>query len=318
MAHGFTFDASYAGIRIDVLSSNIAHGRKTKPHTFPKRDGATVEDMGRGPWVCGLQFIFIDRKAQPGELQSPGTAIERFNAFDKLVDEGTIRRLVHPYTKSRLCSISDFTHDADGDGGIEISCSATFTEENSIPPTFAAGGGVQTIAGSHEVESKVLQANASLELPAAGLSLAELEDAQLELDRVTLAVEQWDSDPSLSARQVHLQMATINNALSSRLEDLDTARDINRFPIMKQYTLLQYQVRLAAEAFTTDTTRVVTITTVEPLPLRVIAARFYGANQAERRFAEMLELNPEIRNPGLIGRGIDLKAYSANAEPGAF
>ena len=318
MAQGFTFDASFAGIRIDVLSANVRHGRKGKLHTFAKRNGGTKEDSGREPWVCDMEFIFVDRKAQPGETEAPGTALERWQEFDSLVDEGVVRRLVHPYVGAVLCSLSDYTHAADGDGGIEISCSATFTEENSLPPTFAAGVGVQTIAGAHEVSSKALQASGALELSGAALSGDELTDSQAEIDAAVSAVEEWDADPTVTARQVHLQMASIINALSARLDALNAATNIDRYPIMKQYTLLQYQVRLAAEAFTTDTTRIVTITTKQPLPLRVIAGRFYGAAEADRRFAEMLELNPEIRNPALIARGIELKAYAANAEPGAF
>jgi len=316
MAQGFTFDASFAGIRIDVLASNIRHGRKTQAHTFPKRDGATNEDMGREPWVCDLQFIFVDRKAQEGETADPGTALDRWKAFDELVESGAIRRLVHPYAGAKRCSISSYTHNADGDGGVEIECSATFTEEESISPTRSLGAGIQKIAGSHEVEAQSVQAGVAVSSSSAGLSVAEQEAAQADLDVAQDTVALWDADPTITTREVHLQMASINNGLSARLEELDAARNIDRYPIMKQFTLLQYQVKLAAEAFTAEDERIVSIETKQRLPLRVIAARFYGAAQAERRFGEMLELNPEIRNPAIIERGTILKAYSPNSEPG--
>lgn len=316
MSQGFTYDASFGGIRIDVESSDIDHGRKLASHKYPKRDGATNKDQGREPWVCSLEFVFGNRRIQEGETEQPGSAIERWEIFDKLVAEGPVRRLVHPYTKSRLCKISGYRHHADGEGEPTIRCSATFTEEHSHAPTFAVGVGVQTIAGSHEVQAKALQALASLDLPNVALDPIELSAAQAEIAQVAATVDNWDADPTLTARGVHLQMATLNNALGARLEALDCASDIDRYPIMKQYTLLQYQVRLAAEAFTTETTRIVTITTITPLPLRVIATRFYGADQSERRFAEMLELNPELRSPALVDGGIELRAYARGSEPG--
>jgi hypothetical protein len=50
----------------------------------------------------------------------------------------------------------------------------------------------------------------------------------------------------------------------------------------------------------------------------VIAARFYGAAEAERRFDEMRELNPEIRNQSIIPSGTELTAYSRVVEPRRF
>jgi len=319
MADGFTFDASFGGIRIDVLSTNIRHGRKKATHTFAKRDGATLEDSGREPFVCDVEFLFVDRKAQEGEDAGVGTYLERFQAFDELVAADVTRRFVHPYVGAKLCGISNFTHSASGEGQPAISCSATFTEESSFVPTVDQGGaGVQTLVGAHEVADRALLAAQALQSPIAGLTDAELDRAAGKLAGTRVVVDNWDLDPEMTARQVHLQMASVNNALSAELEALETATDIDRYPIMKQFTLLQYQVRRAAEAFTSETPRIVTITTTEPLPLRVIASRFYGAREASTRFDQMLELNPEIRNPALIGRGVELKAYARNAEPGAF
>jgi prophage DNA circulation protein len=318
MAHGFTFDASWGGVRIDVLSTNIRHGRRNTAHIFPKRDGATIEDSGREPFVCDVDFVFVDRRAQEGEDAGVGTYLERFQAFDNLVETASALRFIHPYVGAKLCSISNFAHNASGDGQPAISCSATFTEETSFAPTVGNGSGVQTLVGSHEVAASALDAAASLQDTGAGLTDAEISTAAGELAGTRAVVDNWDLDPDLSARQVHLQMASVNNALSSRLEQLDAASDVDRYPIMKQYTLLQYQVRRAAEAFTSETTRIVTITTSQPLPLRVIAARFYGAREAGERFEQLLELNPSIRNPALVGRGVELKAYARNAEPGAY
>lgn len=306
MPPGFTFEASFAGIRIDVLSSTITHGRDVIAHKFPKRDGATNEDMGRQQFNCVLQFLFIDNRFVP---EGEGNYQERFEAFNKIVDDGTPRVLVHPYEGAVRCNVADFTHDADGNTQPVINASASFMEEIDLPPVFAAGAGSQTRASAQDVRAEAVQAESSLE--EVGFDPSTVQFAAEEAAR-------WEGDPELSAREVQLQMAVINQNLNRELDELEVATDLSRHPLHKQYTRLQHSLRRAAEAFTTTTTRIVSINVLEPLPLRVIAARFYGAEQAERRFREMLDLNPAIRNPAIIPAGTTLKAYSRGTAPRRF
>lgn len=306
MPPGFTFEASYDGIRIDVLSSTIRHGRTVVAHQFPKRDGATNEDMGREQFVCSLQFLFIDHRFV---AEGEGNWLDRFRAFDIAVDDDKPRVLVHPYEGAVRCNVSDFSHDADGAGEPVITASAMFSEEISLPPVFVAGAGAQTRASAQDVRAEAVQAEQSLD--EIGFDPSLVQFAAAEADR-------WEGDPDLSAREVQLQMAVINQNLNRELDELEVATDLSRHPIHKQYTRLQHSLRRAAEAFTTTTTRIVQINVLEPLPLRVIAARFYGAEQAERRFREMRDLNPAIRNPAVIPAGTTLKAYSRGTAPRRF
>jgi prophage DNA circulation protein len=306
MPPGFTFEASYDGIRIDVLSSTIRHGRSVVAHRFPKRDGATNEDMGREQFVCTLQFLFIDHRFV---AEGEGNYADRFRAFSRLLDEGRPRVLVHPYEGAVRCNVGEFAHDADGTLHPVINASATFSEEIDLPPVFVAGAGAQTRASAQDVRAEAIQAEASLD--EIGADPSTVRFAADEAAR-------WESDPDLSAREVQLQMAVINQNLNRELDKLGVATDLSRHPLHKQYTRLQHSLRRAAEAFTTTTTRIVTINVLEPLPLRVIAARFYGAEQAERRFREMRELNPAIPNPAIIAAGTELKAYSRGTAPRRF
>jgi len=315
VSNGFTFDASYGGVRIDVVSSSIAHGRKLTAHGRAKRDGARLEDSGRQPWVCDLDFLFIDRRLQEGESEAPAPALERFAEFDRLVSKGIVRRLVHPYSPSRLCRISNFVHAADGEGQPTIRCSATFTEEMNEVPVFEAASSLRATGGVHQLKTVIVRARAALD--SADLAPSELAEANAELDTLEDTASAWESDPTVSARDVHLQMATSNNTVGARLESLDCARRLERWLIVKEYTALQYWTRVAAEAFTAETRRVVTLTTHVPMPLRIIAARFYGAREAEDRMHELLELNPELRTPALVDAGIEIRAYAQESEPGA-
>ena len=316
MPEGFTFEATFDGIRIDVLSSQVSHGRAVVPHRFPKRDGADLEDMGREPFVCTMEFLFIDNRdalaaaknrGLTGGGADTGNWQDRFTEFDAIVGEDTPRVLIHPYVGAVNCRISNFSHSADGETQPSIRASATFTEEISLPPVFAAGGGAQTRASSQEVRASQVGADNALE--DVGLSSDLPQEATAE-------AEAWEADPELSAREVQLQMATKNNELSAELDALGVAFDLDMHPIMRSYTELQYNLRRSADAFTATTTRIVIITVTEPTPLRVIAARFYGAEQAERRFGELLDLNPEIRDPSLVPSGTTLQAYSRRVASG--
>lgn len=306
MPPGFTFEASYDGIRIDVVSSSIRHGRSVVAHRFPKRSGATNEDMGREQFICTLQFLFIDHRFV---AEGEGNYDDRWRAFDAAVGEGKPRVLVHPYEGAVRCNVSDFSHNADGQGQPVINASATFSEEISLPPVFVAGAGAQTRASAQDVRAEATEAESSLD--EIGFDASTVQFAAAEAER-------WEGDPELSAREVQLQMAVINQNLNRELDELDVATDLSRHPLHKQYTRLQHSLRRAAEAFTTTTTRIVTINVLEPLPLRVIAARFYGADQAERRFREMRELNPAIPNPAIVAAGAELKAYSRGTAPRRF
>ncbi len=309
---GYSFDASWGGIRIDVTSTSTPdHGRRTIPHDLPKRDGTTLEDQGRKAFSAQMDFIFIDRKALPGEEVPILDYRGRWNAFDEKVAEGKIETLIHPYAGAVKCRIENYSHSGSATGQAVITCSATFIEENSLPPVFAADDlGVQTLGGAQDVRAFGTTADAAREdiglaaSPAVATSIA--------------AAESWESDPLLTARHVLTEMAIEINKLNAELVAIDAATDIDAYPIMRDYTLLQHSLRKTAEAFSATTTRIVTLTVTEPLPLRVIAAQFYGADEAERRFNELLELNPNLPTPVIVQRGTNLKALSPDVAPGTF
>jgi prophage DNA circulation protein len=306
MPDGFLYEAEFAGFKLDVISSRIEHGRAVVEHLYPKRDGADLEDMGREPFRCTMEFLFIDHRfasASEGDYQ------QRFETFNAIMQSGEARVLVHPYEGSVNCRAVDFSHDGTGDNQSVITASATFVEEITIAPVFAAGAGAQTRVSVQDAAGAQVSTDQALE--ELGLTSDVTADA-------LAAVESWQADPTLSARRVQLEMASINNRLNAELDAFDAYDDVTRFPLVKEYTLLQYTMRRAAESFTTTTTRIVKLKVTEPLPLKVIAARFYGAAQAERRFGELRELNPELHDPLLIPRNTELRAYAPSTESRRF
>lgn len=310
MADGFRYEASFDGVRIDVLSTNSNHGRRVFPHEFPKKSGATTEDQGREPLNVSISFIFIDRKAREGESLPIGDYQERFEAFQDLLLVDAVRTLVHPYLGQIRCRIRNFSTDGDGEGQPVIRCTADFIEENTEPVILdILDGAIQATAGAQAVQEA--QASADEALLASGLS------SSLPLQGFELATS-WAVSFGLTTREVQLQMAEFNARLNDELVGFELGGDADKTQVMKSYTLLQYRMRKAAESFSTTTPRVVEIVTTELVPLRMIAARFYGADEAERRFAELLELNPQIRTPACVPPKLTLKAYSRTVRPQEF
>lgn len=310
MSRFYRFEASWGGIRIDVTSSNTNHGRRMFGHEFPKKRGASTEDKGRRPQVINLEFLFIDRKAQPGEDVPVGGYEQRFEVFNNLVKSEDIRTLVHPYLGQIRCRISNYSHSADGEGQAQILCSATFTEDNEEPPILdIVDGAIQVTAGSQAVLAARNAAND--DLAAAGFTSA-LPDLAFDLSA------SWELSLGLTTRTVQTEMAALNARLNAELNTLGTATNIELLPIMRSYTLLQFRLRKAAEAFSTTTPRIVEITVEGLIPLRIIAAEFYGAEQAEQRFLELLDLNPQLRTPACVQPGQVLKAFSRTVRSNEF
>ena len=299
MSDGFAFEARFAGLKVDVLSSRISRGRTLITHRYPKKDGADLEDMGREPLVIDLELVFIDNRfSDVGE----GDYLDRFASFEALYLDGATATLLHPYVGNVSCKLSRLEESADGSGQPQILASATFTEDLTTPPTLAVEAGVPAQAGAHEVNVAAIEADATL--ADQGLESTVTGD-------VADAAETWSVSPDLSTRAVQLEMSGLNNRLDAELATFEAATNIDRYPIVREYTRLQYQLRRAAEAFTATLQRVIEVELVEPLPLRVFAGRFYGAAEADTRFAELLELNPGLATPGLVPRGTRLKAFAS-------
>lgn len=310
MSQGFRFEASFAGVRIDVLSTSTSHPRRVFPHEFPNKSGAETEDQGRGTLRITLAFLFIDRKASGDETLPIGDFQERFDEFSELVAEDPVRTLVHPYLGQIRCRIADFSTTGDGEGQAQIRCSASFVEEISETPVLdIVDSAIQATAGAQSVLAASVGAHDAL--AAQGLS-SELPGA------AAATAEQWGFRVDLTTRSVQLEMADLNARLSVELDTLMAGGDVDSAPILSAYTVLQYRLRKAAEAFSTTTPRIIEITTTGTVPLLAIAARFYGAREAERRFAEMLDLNPQLRTPGCVPPAVTLKAYSRTVRPQEF
>lgn len=293
----FVFEATFDGIRLDVASTNVSDGRDNIAHTFPKRSGADLEDQGRRVRVITLALVFFDPK-----IDEPEDFVKRFKRFEALYEVAATRTLQHPYLGPISCKIDSLSHNADSERGPFISASATFLEDISRPPAFRAGAGVQTQVGAVDVENSRTRLNillASLGLPPSPVAEEALAQAR-----------KWETTITTSVREVQLEAASLNDQLNAELADIQAGASLAKHAAAKEYTFLAQAVQKTSESFTSLTTRIITITVTEPLPLLLLAANVYTATQALSRAAEMRDLNPALRRLSLIPAGTAVKAYS--------
>nr|WP_051355237.1 DNA circularization N-terminal domain-containing protein [Edwardsiella hoshinae] len=59
-------DASFKGVRFDVLRESTSHGRDHADHEYPFIDGADVHDLGRKARNIRLTAFFGERIMIPG------------------------------------------------------------------------------------------------------------------------------------------------------------------------------------------------------------------------------------------------------------
>lgn len=302
MSQGFRYPASWAGIAIDVTGASVRHGRTVPQHLRPRRDGASLEDTGRDPWVCQVEFLFLDRDAHPGEPSPLPDYEQRFTAFDVLVDSGATRTLVHPYQGAVRCKVEGFEHRAAAeDGQPVIRCSATFIEDGEAEIVFAPDP-IKSVSGPQSLRGRATQVKTALSDTGAPES-AVLADVDVDADR-------WGNDPTLSSRQVYLEMVRLRRRLSDEMLAADPYTSIERYPIARAYHELQWELVRAFEAYSSSSSRVISLEVTAAQPLRTIAANFYGAAQADARLVELLDLNPGLRTPALVPAGTTLRAYA--------
>ena len=301
----FSYKAKFGEVDLNLTSTSCSHGHALAQHRQPNRNGARLESMGRNPLEIQLSFIFFDSGNEFLDTDgNPSTNPERdasfqFAKFNEMLQTNTPRTLVHPYLGSLRGRISDFSHDASAQSSA-ITCQATFIEEIDEKKIVDPDSAISA-TGSQAAQSRTLSVDDIL--AENGLTSTVTGEAREVL-------VQWESDPTISARRVQLEMTTLNNKLSAELITIQSRSDLSQFPIVKAYTNLQHTITEAAMTYTAKQPKVIDLTVHGPAPLRLIAASFYGAREANERFLEIIDLNPNLRQVGMVPRGTLLKVYA--------
>lgn len=297
--------ARFGGIAFDCIATADSVNRGVVKHTFPRKDGAHLVDMGAGPRNTRLHCIFFE--VPPDGDDSGLNYLKRYERFYEVLNSGETRAFVHPIFGTYQAKVDgDIGTDATSDEIDALTLSVTFTEDGVGKWTWDQAAAQPVDAGISAVT-----------VEAAKLDQA-LDEFELESSVATESVEQvsaWREDETISARRVNLELQSLSNKISNTIDELELSSNLDRQPIWRSMQRLQGEIRRAAQLFIQSQPQIFSFTVVEDAPLRVIVVDLYGSSGFDHRYEEIIRLN-DIDDPLVIRAGTKLKATSPNTQRG--
>lgn len=286
------YRSSYGGVEFDCLTTSDSIDRAVVMHSYPRRDGGNGQDMGAGPRETDCRAIFWERPALPGDKPlSSQNHLRRFQEFFKVTQSGRPQEFVHPVTGSYRARAIGVGWETVGDLRNVILCDVTFVEEGTEPAPFALRAPLAAGRAAVSVQGSLLDR-----------ALADIGKATDVVNDALIAVERWESDLTVSVREVNLEVASFNDRIDRQIRILGLESDPAGHGAWKAFQLFNFQIALAAEAFRQQQPQLIEIELRANLPLRVVVTEHYGATDADQRYAEVMRLN-DIEDPSSILAG---------------
>jgi hypothetical protein len=265
-------------------------GRDIVVKSPSRGDVHILQDRGLRHRTLRCDLVFVD---EPGRT----AAIERFRDFQRLANDGEPQLFRHPIDGSYRARVSDFEYSVSAEE-LAVTSSCVFLADGDILTVVEPGFGAAPLAGVEEVA-----ATAS----ACEVELAEIR-ASSDVPRSTLdTVTAWTQAETPDTRAVYLEAASLSQQINEEVTRLELVTNLDRWPVYREFVNLNFQMRRAAEAVTSETSDVFEILVEAAQPLRALCAQLYGAAFAEDKARQITQLNG-FRTPGLVPAGTRLKA----------
>jgi prophage DNA circulation protein len=285
----FLMAASYGGVTFWVSSMSGKAGRDIVIKSPSRGDAHVLQDRGLRHRTLACQLFFVD---EPGA----DPLLDRFRQFQELVNRGDAQLFYHPIDGSFRARATDFDYEIHADDHA-ITASCTFLADDEQITVARVGIGTAPLAGVDEVSATVAEVETQLE--AQGLSS--------EVPQSTLAtVTAWTQAETPDTRAVYLEAASLSNQINDEINRLELITDLERWPLYREFITLNFQIRRAAEATTTEVDEVFEVVLSSAQPLRALCAQLYGAEEAEDKTRQATQIN-RLRTPGLVPAGTRLK-----------
>lgn len=299
----------FGPLRIDILLTDDEVQLARAKHEYPRRDGADIQPMGTGARRTSCRVIFFERPPtvdDPGPLEDHLTRFSRF--YTLCVTQNEALDFVHPIFGA---------YSAYADEGLRVSADALkpnvlfvdvdFVEDSTTP---AGGFGPNTAP----LQVSTAQLNTLCDAFDRDVAVLELPDDSaahgLAAD-IKSTVAAWETNVDLKTRDVNGDLSRLSDDINDALNDINYGTDLDRIPLYRTSVRMHATLRRVAEAFQQRAPQIVDYVVVEDAPLRVLAARLYGAAQWERRYNELLELN-DVTDPAIVPRGTVLRRILDN------
>jgi hypothetical protein len=294
------FDCTWGDVRLHVSTIEDELGRAIAVHEFPDVDGGATEDLGKRLRRIRAQIVFFPLPNEPQDA-----FIDRFNAFQRLVNDNHAHDFAHPLTGGFSARIETARVSMNGDDRDWIAVDAAFIEDGTDPEVISGAAGLPEILDGSIDDVAAASANLSSALDAYNAGAG----TSLSTDVGETAVETTSGwSPDVNFRDLQVQMEQLASQINDATEDLELTTDPRRWAIYDALNQLGAACVAAFEAASAVAPRIFEFTTRAPLPLLAIAQATYGAKEASARADELRSLN-DIRNPALVPAGATLRGY---------
>lgn len=306
---GLYFDARFGDQPLLVSRIETDDGRDIAVQSPARGNRHYLQDRGAKIGRIDTEILFVE---QPGRA----SYLDRFAAFRALIAQGAPQLFTHP-----LPSIGSFRARAEGgrhtlnadEKKVTFQCS--FLPEDEPQPATPVGAGVAPVAGVNAVSVAVDDVKAQLtasdiatlqaQVPTTDPTRTWLDDL---VDFFSVAADTVDTD----TQKVMSGVATFNGYVTTAVDELDLAADINRWDAYVAFIALGSTVTLAGQALTADAEHLISLRVETPRPLLSICAEVYGPADAVDRTQAVTKLN-RIRTPNRIPAGTTIKLPAPGA-----
>lgn len=282
--------ASFRGVEFDCQVVDDDLGHRLAEHTYPYRNGADLEDMGRRARRTRLRAVFMNDADR-----SKGVGYEaKLNAFLEVADEGKTGLFQHPLMGSWQAKCSTFPVHHEHSARDMATMEVEFVEDGtntSLPDMFSVS---QAKADVEEAATLVITENASL-----------LDQA---IDGVTDAVNEARDFANSATAMVQSAVDRVNlirSKINACIAAAKKLTDIQRWPVVQAMRRLVASVQKLGKAVQSLSPPVILHTVGATTSLKLLAHALYGdANRA----ADLIKLN-HVRNPALVPAGVQLRVF---------
>lgn len=287
------YRASFGTVRMWCSKITTERARTIVVHEPARGDEHVVVDRGAGLVVMRGTLLFPHI---PGDTLSPKDRLEEFRGLA----DGKAKILTHPTSGSYEAYLGTFTEDIDDSGN--LTAEVEFMAAGAVRDAIPAGASAIPASGQGLVDA------------AADAFSAELDEVgEDNLDYVGLgddakaAADAWVANPDVSQRDVTAQMGLLSGRLGSAASEYTSTLD--KWQLFKSTVELASALRDAADTVSADTARTFVMMIGSSAPLRAIIADEYGADEADRRLRQAMDLN-NLATPGLLTPGTRLRLPS--------
>lgn len=254
-------------------------------HELSAGDDYVVQDRGQAPLKSRVTILF---DWMNGDDLAP---LDRLRKFTALVDDKP-RLFTHPVEGTFPARVGSWNYDVDSNG--VISGEAELIRVGDVVAVSPAGAGSLPAAGGGAVAA----AADALDIELEGIGQPSVLPAQ-----AAAAVDGWAAQGTPNPRDVLAQTGSLTEQLGTQAAGFEA--DLSDWAAFKSTILLAEAVRAAAESATADTASTFVVKIGSTIALRALVASIYGADEADRRYEQAMQLN-DIANPAWIEPGTEL------------